>query len=102
MLSVAQTLTKNIIENTKKLICIEGDELCKEIQISIKVIGFLNIIKKPDTGGIKSEYKTPEFIDDDKNYVIKINEILEKLVNDFRLLKIIHYLQRLYVNIRNL
>ncbi len=41
MLSVAQTLIKNIIENTKKLICMEGDELCKEIQISIKVIGFL-------------------------------------------------------------
>ena len=46
---------------------------------------FSNIIRKPDTGGIKSEYKTPVFIDDDKNYVIKINEILEKLVKDFSL-----------------
>ena len=28
---------------------------------------FSNIIRKPDSGVIKSEYKTPIFIDDDKN-----------------------------------
>lgn len=48
---------------------------------------FSNIIRKPDSGVIKSEYKTPIFIDDDKNYVIKINEILEKLINDFAVIK---------------
>ena len=48
---------------------------------------FSNIIRKPDSGVIKSEYKTPIFIDDDKNYVIKINEILEKLISDFAVIK---------------
>lgn len=37
MLSVAQIFIKNI----KSILTIEGDALCKTIQISIKIVGFL-------------------------------------------------------------